>query len=785
MIVSYKWIKEYFEKDLPQPEKLIEEISLKAFEIEKAEKINEEDWSIEVDVLPNRSHDCLSHDGIAKEISVLTGIPLKQRKIDNVAGDFKSDYNITINHPESCYRYLAREIKNVKVEESPKELREKLESLGQRSINNIVDITNIVMYQTGQPMHAFDENKLEGQKILIRKAQAGEEIMTLDNNHVILDEDSLIIADEKDPLAIAGIKGGKKAEVGFETKNIVLESANFNSTEIRKTSRRLGVATDSSKRFENKITPELANDAMNLATEMILKYASSTDIKISEKIDLYDKPWKSYRTGVSLSEINSLLGVNFSEKDVFGAFEKLNFNFDLVAPREIIFKRSQELLNKVYKYGASVSFDAPEEFDCSSFVAYVYSFAGFSIPRMTVDQYVFSNRIEKENLKIGDLVFANTGLTKNPIHFKSLEFLPGTEVSSGIDHVAIYLGEGKIIHATGQGGVGVVIEKLAESERFKNTIGFGSILNSEEKRFAVQIPSERLDLRTGPDLIEEVARVIGYDKIVDKKIEIENFKPKINKQYQLNTSIRKILSEIGFSEVITYVFCDKGEIELEKPISEDKKYLRSSLEWGMNSSFEKNLNNMDLLGLDFLKIFEIGKVFSYEKEKEILSIGVMNKNGIKKPKVSEILEKAIKTLEEKLNLKINLQITSETKVLEIDLEQLGENFEAGKVYEKLPFLSENVKYRPISPYPFMLRDIAVWLPKKFSSEDILEIIKEQAGDLLVRSSLFDVYEKEEKISYALHLVFQSKEKTLTDDEINEIMKKITEIINSKEGWEVR
>lgn len=783
MIISYKWLKEYFEVDLPEPEKLAEDISLKSFEIDGLEKIGD-DWAIDVDVLPNRAHDCLSHDGIAKEVSIVTGLPLKKRNPSENHGSFKSDLQVVVEE-DSCLRYMAREIKNIKVTESPKELREKLEALGQRSINTLVDITNIVMYQTGQPMHAFDQDKLTGKKILVRKAKIGEEITTLDDNHVILDEDSLLIADEKDPLAIAGIKGGKKPEVDFETRNIILESANFNSTEIRKTSRRLGVATDSSKRFENKISPELTNYALNLATELILKYCSTSETKVSEKIDHYKKPWRAYQTGVSLQEINSLLGVDFSESDVSEAFKKLGFEFNLISPRETILEKSQELVGKPYKHGASVFFDAPEKFDCSSFVSYVYSLAGFSIPKMAVDQYVFSDRIERENLKPGDLIFFNTSSKNDVVRFESQEFLPGIKIEKGINHVGIYLGDEKIIHATGRDDVGVTVENLDQNLISKNIIGYGSIILSDEKRFAVKSPIERLDLRTGPDLIEEVARVIGYHKIKDQEINIKNFNPRLNKRYQLNTLIRKILSEIGYSEVITYVFCDQGEIEPEKPISEDKAYLRHSLEWGINSTFEKNLNNADLLNLDHLKVFEIGKVFNKKGEREVLALGVANKKGIKKPKSGDILLETVKHLEEKLGLKIENKINSDTQIIEVDLEKISENFENTDSYPELPKIPEETTYRPISQYPFLLRDIAVWVPDNFGAEDILKIAEEQASELLVNSRLFDIYKKDEKVSYAFRLVFQSKEKTLTDEEANKIMDTITKTINQKDGWEVR
>jgi phenylalanyl-tRNA synthetase beta subunit len=822
MLISYKWTQEYFEEKLPEPEALVDLLSVKSFEIEGLEKVDTvagEDHILDVDVLPNRSHDCLSHNGIAKEISAITGLKLKQKDQIENESQFENSFKIDSEN-DLCRRYISCEVKNINITESPDELKSKMEALGQKSINNLVDITNIVMYEIGQPMHAFDTDKMDGSSIKIRNANKGEKITTLDKKEVDLNPSILVIADESDPLALAGIKGGKKAEVNMETKNIVLESANFLPVNVRKTSRKIGISTDSSKRFENEISPELAIIAMNRAVELILQYASNDKTTVSNKVDYYPKKWRNYRTGVSVKEVNSLLGVDFSEQEIGSAFNAIDFKYEIVNPREVILEEAQSLLDRPYKYGSSVFFDAPERFDCSSFTSYVYSLAGYTIPRMSVDQFVYSEKIDKDSLQPGDLIFANTDIEKIKTDYKSVEFLPGTEVPSGVDHVGIYVGENKVIHATEQNDAGVIEEDIDKSDRFKNIIGYGKIVK-DERRFAVEAPMERLDIKTGPELIEEVGRILGYDRIEDqpvsKKISEQDFTPKINSQYQISTWLKNVMTKIGFSEIVTYSFVGEGSLEPLKPIAEDKAFVRGNLINGMESAFDKNINNADLLGLDHIKLFEIGKVFEKIKvnqetndlvkanfpesdfaidEKLMLSIGVKNKKGIKKPNPESLIKEAAEKISADLGVNIldvqKIKLNQDTEVIEIDLDSLLKDEKVldnlakltNQDYVKLPEISEDIKYKSFSQYPFMLRDIAVWIPSENSKEEIIEIVKEVAGELLVNYKLFDTYEKDGKVSYAHRLVFQSDEKTLTDDEANQIMDEITEILNGK-GWEVR
>ncbi|HOF44869.1 MAG TPA: phenylalanine--tRNA ligase subunit beta [Candidatus Pacearchaeota archaeon] len=315
MIFSYNWLQSYFREKLPTPEKLAEILTMHSFENEYIEKKGS-DYILSIDVLPDRAGDCFSHNGIAREISVLLNKKITYPKI-KTKETLKDSILIDIENSDDCLRYTALIIKNVKIEESPKWLKERLEVCGINSINNIVDITNYVMLETGQPMHVFDYDKISG-GIITRKAKKGEKISLLGGKEYILDENVLIIADEEVPLAIAGIKGGKKAEITNETKNIVLESANFNHKLISTTARRLNIRTDASLRFEQNIDPNLTSYAIDRAASLI-------GLPSSSKIDVYKKKLKPWNIKINIDEINKTLGIDIPKKEVEKILKNLGF----------------------------------------------------------------------------------------------------------------------------------------------------------------------------------------------------------------------------------------------------------------------------------------------------------------------------------------------------------------------------------------------------------------------------------------------------------------------------
>ncbi len=627
MNISYKWLQSYFEKPLPEVEKLAEILTLSAFEIEGVEKVCG-DCMIDVDVLPNRAHDCLGHHGIAKEIGVLLKLQTQNSKSKTVFVAQKSTLNVDVQDTLLCHRYVGRKINNIKVEESPKWLKERLEAIGQKSINNIVDATNYVMFDLGQPLHAFDADKTDG-GIVVRKAENCENITTLDNKELELNNKILVIADGKNPLAIAGIKGGKKAEVDESTTNLVLESANFEPSNIRKTTRLVNIQTDSSKRFENEITPELAGVAMCELTALILKIAGTDKTEVEEVVDIYSNKPELEKINISTQEINKVLGTELSAEEVQNIFERFAFSFE------------------------------------------------------------------------------------------------------------------------------------------KN-----------EDTFVVEIPYERLDLRIKEDLIEEVGRVYGYEKIEGVPIDFECERVVNRRLYYMNR-IREILQNEGYSENYGYTFRDKGDIEMIKSMAQGKDFLRTNLTDGIKEVIEFNDRYKDLLVIDRVRMFEFGTVFTMEKEWMSFAIGLGPSKNKKENNVLELLN-------EKLGTELSADIFGKQGgVFEINFDDLLEKLpepDGDEVLETC--VDEKIQFKTISPYPFVTRDIAVWTPADTKAESVLELIKKEAGDLLAQNHLFDVYEKDGRVSYAFNLVFQSQERTLTDDEINQIMEKITQKMDEK-NWEVR
>jgi len=282
------------------------------------------DSVLDISVLPNRNHDCLCHTGIAREVATLTGLKIKEPVSKVKTGTVTRKIKIENKADKLCPRYMARVVENVKNGTSEKIIKESIEAIGQRSISSIVDATNFVMLECGQPLHAFDADKISGNKIIIRRAKKGEKFITLDNQEFELDENVLLIADEKDALAIAGIKGGRKAEVDENTKNIVIEAANFDQANIRATSQRLGIKTDSSLRYENGITPELTAKGMERVTEIILKSAGG-----KAGVVAYVYPKKSRQITVALfpERVSKFTGIEISKKEIADILKKLNFKF--------------------------------------------------------------------------------------------------------------------------------------------------------------------------------------------------------------------------------------------------------------------------------------------------------------------------------------------------------------------------------------------------------------------------------------------------------------------------
>ncbi|MEI8174648.1 MAG: phenylalanine--tRNA ligase subunit beta [bacterium] len=617
MKISYNWLKWYI-PEAPEAEKLADVFTYHLCEVESVEK-KEGDFIFDVKILPDRAHDLLSHQGIARELASILDIkfvdPTSKYKVPPLRQGYAGQAELRIDvQSDKCRRYMGRIIRNVKVGPSPDWVVKYLESIGQRSINNIVDAANLVMFDCGQPTHAFDLDKIEGY-IIVRDAKDGEGLTTLDNKIVKLKSSNLIIADSKNPLAVAGIKGGKIAEVDNSTKNIVLECANFDPVSVRKTAQALNIFTDAKKRFENNLSSELCSFAMLEFSALIFEMCP--DATFEDVVDIYPQKQKERKLTFSVDKISKILGVEVSVVQIKDILKRYNF---------------------------------------------------------------------------------------------------------------------KCVENNGT--------------------------------FEVVIPPMRFDLVIEEDMAEEIGRVIGYDKIKEVIPEID-FRPKVNEIYAKTSWARNKLLNDGYSEVMTYVFRDKGEVEVLASAS-DKKFLRTNLTDGLKESIKLNQANAPFLGIDKVKVFEIGTIF--KKNGEEMHVAYGDKKNVTEVSLEEFCKGA-----------------------SIDNSPLEEYFDLGSegggkfIHPGVNVTpQEGNKFKMWSLLPFIARDIAVWVPATIKSEEVKNIIIKNMGDMVVRGpELFDEFKKGDQISYAFRLVFQSYDRTLTDDEINEIMTKISNELKENKDWQVR
>lgn len=626
MRISIPWLQTYFEKALPKTEMLADALTFHVAEVEEVEGD-----SFEVKVLPDRAAYLLSHRGVAKELSAILNIPLKDDPLREALQPFPrtDELSVTIENPEKCSRYMGALVRGVKVEPSPKWLKEALESVGQRSINNIVDATNYVMLNLGQPLHAFDAKKLEnknGWHIAVRDAKKGEVVMGLDDVKYTLSESDLVIADANadKPIGIAGVKGGKTSGIDEATTDIIVESANFDGTTVRKTAQSLKLWTDASLRFQNRPSPELAAYGMQAVLSLIETIAEG---KIAGVVDTYTPGPATMPVHVTVSSINGLLGSSFKEDDIAQTLKRLDLS---------------------------------------------------------------------------------------------------------------YMKEGE--------------------------------------EFAVMPPFERQDIRIPEDVIEEVGRIEGYEGIPSTLLSKSGTSAD-QKQFCGIERIKDALVKAGYVEISTGSFGSKGDILLANPLDTAKPYLRADLLENMKQALVQAEHVAPLLQSGRVKLFEMGDVFPKKGETLSLTLGVSGK------KAEAVFKETIASLEETLGLasgsmgqKIVGNIAN-VDLTKIDIERLGESYVPKRV-----ILGE---YVPFSIYPFALRDIAVWVPKGTSEDTVASVIEGAAGKLLVRKSLFDVFEKDSDVSYAFHLVFQSPERTLSEEELNSAMNAVGEALEKEKGYRVR
>lgn len=326
MKISYNWISDYLGKNIPPPEKVEELLTFHAFEIEGLEQLDN-DTVIDVDVLPNRSSDCLSHRGIARELATLLDTKLQNDPLTKEFSLSSTDtVSVEVNDPAACRRFSLAIVEGLTIGESPDWLKERLVAIGQRPINNVVDATNYVMFALGQPLHAYDASKFsqtDGQwQFGVRMAKAGEKVTTLTGEEYELTDRVQVItnAGNNTLAGIAGVKGGAYAAVDQNTTSILLEAANFDPAITRQASQTLKLQTDASKRFENEPVPELTLPALQAVVELVCQIAGG---HCKGYVDTYPTKRIQPEVAVSTARVNALLSLSLTKDDMRALLERL------------------------------------------------------------------------------------------------------------------------------------------------------------------------------------------------------------------------------------------------------------------------------------------------------------------------------------------------------------------------------------------------------------------------------------------------------------------------------
>ncbi|MBX7150496.1 phenylalanine--tRNA ligase subunit beta [bacterium] len=635
------------------------------------------DTILDIDVTSNRP-DCLSVLGIAREIAIIENqsIKLPEIKIDETSQEISQLASVIIEDGIGCPRYTARAIRGVKIGPSPEWLIKRLEASGLRSINNIVDVTNYVMLECGQPLHAFDYDQLEGHAIIVRSSKEGDRFVTLDGKTHILNNETVMICDAKRSIGIGGIMGGKNSEISDATVNVLLESAYFDSKRIRRSAKHLGIHSDASNRFGRGVDPEGSLTALNRAIQLFKETAGGEIAK--GHIDVVKTSITPQSIQLTTEAVKKLLGENL--------------------PAALI-----------------------------------------------------KNILEKINCTV-------------------------RETSTGV--------------------------------------------------FDVTPPSFRRDLIEAVDLIEEVARIHGYSNLPTSSGAYVHYDASADTDGKFIMSVRETMKENGFYEVVTNSMVlakdqlavapqsEKEFVKLMNPIGEEMGVMRISM---LPSLLEVVRTNLNRKNLD-IRIFEIGRTYHHinevlPKEKIILAGCATGKRApihwSSKPEAFDFFDlKSILTRLGRKFLLDNIQFNhyhdqevfsansleilakendfsdtilgrfgrlSKTLLRHFDIDADVWAFELN--FQKLQALTQNkLIYTPIPRFPSVRRDLALIIDRNLVAKELIEVIRKEAGDHLQALDVFDVYTgnqiPNDKKSLAFSLIFQSHERTLTEEEVDTVIKRI-------------
>jgi phenylalanyl-tRNA synthetase beta chain len=688
MKISYNWLKELVDVDL-SPRDLATKLTMVGLAVDAVEA-HGDDHALEFDLTSNRP-DCLSHLGVAREAGAVAGKASRApvARFSESKAKTSDVTSVEILAPDLCPRYTARVIRGVKIGPSPDWLVKRLDVMGQRSVNNVADITNYVMLEMGQPLHAFDLHQLRGERIVVRRAANGEKITTLDGEERELTPEMLVISDAERPVALAGIKGGQDSGITDSTTDVLLEAAYFTPTQVRATSKALGLSTEASYRFERGTDPEIAAAASDRAASLIAEIA------------------------------------------------------------------------------------------------------GGEVLRGLVDAYT-------------------RGSERRWIGLRRARY-------SAVTGLAIELGE---------------------AERILRNLGFTVEADVENDSLRAQAPSWRIDISIEEDLIEEVARIAGYDNLKNSLPGSAGAGLYLPGEYGRRAT-RGSLTALGFSEAVSFSFVNaetdaevseapgQGRLTLRNPIDDTQRSLRTTLLGGLLDALERNFNH----GTRNVRLFEFGKCFldvGEDRPQEIerlalVATGARNDADWQAASASDggridffDLKGAVEAVAEGLGLAA-LEFRTEESIGFLhpgraarifwngealgQIGQLHPRVAAAYKFKQPVFVAElnfaallladrrEVRYHPLPKFPTVVRDLALLIDTGVSFAAIEEAIYGLEIPELISVRLFDLYAGKElpqgKRSLALSLRYRAADRTLTDQEVNAEHERVVRTLTERFGAEVR
>jgi len=640
MKFSHSWIQSYFKKPLPKPDKLAEILTMHSFETEACLLDRQANGDIlEIDVLPNRGPDCYSHLGIARECAAVLDYQLKEPVFEYKGSDLDTkDYvSVDVQEPELCPRYIAFLVRDVKVAESPEWLKKRLTSIGQKPINNIVDIGNYVMLETGQPLHAFDLQKIGGRKIVVRKAVHGEKMFTLDNKEIDLPLGVLVIADDKEPMAVAGVKGGKKSGISKGTKDIVVEAAIFNPSAIYQSSRSAGVKTDASLRFEHGVSLFLAETGIKRMAALIQELGVGEPA--GKFIDVCSAKHSLASVGFTSRDVKKLLGVEIDGAEITKILKKLRFGVEekgeqfIVNPpkwrMDINIKEDViEEIARMYGY-ENIPLEIPvqtgvlpernDEYFFSAMIRGLLAEAGFS----EVYNYSFlekgEEKLKLENPVSSEKAYLRTGLYEGlkrniEANFKNYDTVKLFEI-------------GKVFG----GGL------AHENERIKIGIAAGYLKDNEKKR---QVSME----------LKGIADMLCTKMGITEPLESEIIKDNVC-EVDLSEIIEKAKSNIDLSDITQPI----SEALEYRPFSKYPAIIRDiSLFVPLDTRIEEVMDVIENTGGEFLVDTDLFDEYTPDTKKSLAFRLIFQsfEKTLTDGEVNEIMEKIMNALEANLQWEV-------------------------------------------------------------------------------------------------------------------------------------